>query len=411
MINIEEEQNRRTKCLLVGEPGNNLAELKGLADTLGMETVEKLTLTRLEVQPAYGMGKGKAQEIADLAREKEADCIIFDFDLAPSKQRNWEKLAKIPCLDRQEVIIRIFAQRAQTKEAVLQVELARLTYSLPRLAHSYGDMARQRGGSYGSKGAGETQLELDQRNIREIIFRTKKELEKVVRTRETQRKKRGSIPVPECALIGYTNAGKSTLMNALTQAGVLAEDKLFATLDPTSRALTLPDGRRVMLIDTVGFIRRLPHGLVEAFKSTLEEAASATLILNVCDASSPDCAEHLEVTNRLLEELGCKGKPIIAVFNKCDAAPDLSWLSAGLHSVKISALTGEGLDRLLNEMVRALPPTRKKVTLLLPYSMGSDAALLREKGALDREEYRPDGLLMTVTADAKLLERYKDYIV
>ena len=190
MINIEEEQNRRTKCLLVGEPGNNLAELKGLADTLGMETVEKLTLTRLEVQPAYGMGKGKAQEIADLAREKEADCIIFDFDLAPSKQRNWEKLAKIPCLDRQEVIIRIFAQRAQTKEAVLQVELARLTYSLPRLAHSYGDMARQRGGSYGSKGAGETQLELDQRNIREIIYRTKKELEKVVRTRETQRKKR-----------------------------------------------------------------------------------------------------------------------------------------------------------------------------------------------------------------------------
>lgn len=200
-------------------------------------------------------------------------------------------------------------------------------------------------------------------------------------------------------------------MNALTQAGVLAEDKLFATLDPTSRALTLPDGRRVMLIDTVGFIRRLPHGLVEAFKSTLEEVASATLILNVCDASSPDCAEHLEVTNRLLEELGCKGKPIIAVFNKCDAAPDLSWLSAGLHSVKISALTGEGLDRLLNEMVRALPPTRKKVTLLFPYSMGSDAALLREKGALDREEYRPDGLLMTVTADAKLLERYKDYIV
>ena len=247
--------------------------------------------------------------------------------------------------------------------------------------------------------------------IRRRIKNLEDGLESLSRRRKLARERREKDEVETVAIVGYTNAGKSTLMNTLTQAGVLAEDKLFATLDPTSRALTLPDGRRVMLIDTVGFIRRLPHGLVEAFKSTLEEAASATLILNVCDASSPDCAEHLEVTNRLLEELGCKGKPIIAVFNKCDAAPDLSWLSAGLHSVKISALTGEGLDGLLNEMVRALPPTRKKVTLLLPYSMGSDAALLRKKGALDREEYRPDGLKMTVTADAKLLERYKDYII
>lgn len=292
----------------------------------------------------------------------------------------------------------------------MQVELAQLKYLLPRLGGKGTSMSRL-GGGIGTRGPGETKLESDRRHIRRRIKNLEDGLESLSRRRKLARERREKDEVETVAIVGYTNAGKSTLMNALTQAGVLAEDKLFATLDPTSRALTLPDGRRVMLIDTVGFIRRLPHGLVEAFKSTLEEAASATLILNVCDASSPDCAEHLEVTNRLLEELGCKGKPIIAVFNKCDAAPDLSWLSAGLHSVKISALTGEGLDRLLNEMVRALPPTRKKVTLLLPYSMGSDAALLREKGALDREEYRPDGLLMTVTADAKLLERYKDYIV
>ena len=313
-------------------------------------------------------------------------------------------------VDRTQLILDIFAARARSGEGKLQVELAQLKYLLPRLGGKGTSMSRL-GGGIGTRGPGETKLESDRRHIRRRIKNLEDGLEALSRRRKLARERREKDEVETVAIVGYTNAGKSTLMNALTRAGVLAEDKLFATLDPTSRALTLPDGRRVMLIDTVGFIRRLPHGLVEAFKSTLEEAASATLILNVCDASSPDCAEHLEVTNRLLEELGCKGKPIIAVFNKCDAAPDLSWLSAGLHSVKISALTGEGLDRLLNEMVRALPPTRKKVTLLLPYSMGSDAALLREKGTLDREEYRPDGLLMTVTADAKLLERYKDYIV
>lgn len=388
----------------------SLDELEELAKTAGAEVKARVTQRRETPDSATFIGSGRLKEIKTFCADNDVDLLIFDSELTPSQQRNIEDITDVRVVDRTQLILDIFAARARSGEGKLQVELAQLKYLLPRLGGKGTSMSRL-GGGIGTRGPGETKLESDRRHIRRRIKNLEDGLEALSRRRKLARERREKDEVETVAIVGYTNAGKSTLMNALTQAGVLAEDKLFATLDPTSRALTLPDGRRVMLIDTVGFIRRLPHGLVEAFKSTLEEAASATLILNVCDASSPDCAEHLEVTNRLLGELGCKGKPIIAVFNKCDAAPDLSWLSAGLHSVKISALTGEGLDRLLNEMVRALPPTRKKVTLLLPYSMGSDAALLREKGALDREEYRPDGLLMTVTADAKLLERYKDYIV
>lgn len=393
----------------------SMQELAALVETAGGEAIGMMIQNRPTPDPRSFIGDGKVAELKAFIDMNDCDLAVFDNELSPSQMRVLGEELGVKVLDRSGLILDIFAQRAQTREGQLQVELAQYKYLLPRLTGMWTHLVRQTasGGSspIGTRGPGETQLETDRRHIRRKIQKLEEELAAVRKVRSTQRRKREKNDIPVVALVGYTNAGKSTLMNTLTQAGVLAEDKLFATLDPTSRALTLPDGRRVMLIDTVGFIRRLPHGLVEAFKSTLEEAASATLILNVCDASSPDCAEHLEVTNRLLEELGCKGKPIIAVFNKCDAAPDLSWLSAGLHSVKISALTGEGLDGLLNEMVRALPPTRKKVTLLLPYSMGSDAALLREKGALDREEYLPDGLKMTVTADAKLLERYKDYII
>lgn len=289
MIDIEEEQNRKVKCLLVGKPRTPLDELEGLVSTLGMENVRSFSLTRLEVQPAFGMGKGKAAEISALAKELEADCIIFDWEMDPTKQRNWEKLAKIPCFDRQEVILRIFAQRAQTREAVLQVELARLMYSLPRLAHMYGDMARQRGGNYGSKGSGETQLELDQRQVRENIQKLKKELKTVVTNRETQRKRREKIPVPNCALVGYTNAGKSSLLNALTGADVFVEDKLFATLDPTTRRISIKTGDTILLTDTVGFISNLPHSLVDAFKSTLEEALHADVLLIVYRFQRPEC--------------------------------------------------------------------------------------------------------------------------
>ena len=351
MINIEEEKNRKVRAFLVGEPGNNLCELKGLTDTLGLEAAGTLTLTRLEIQPAYGMGKGKAQEIVDLAKESEADCIIFDFNIEPTKQRNWEKLSKIPCFDRQEVIIRIFASRAQTKEAVLQVELARLSYSLPRLAHSYGDMARQRGGSYGSKGAGETQLELDQRRIRERIAQTKKELDLVVRTRETQRKKRGALPVPECALIGYTNAGKSSLLNALTNADAFVENKLFATLDPLTRRLNLKDGNGILLTDTVGFISNLPHSLIDAFKSTLAEAEQADLQLIVIDASDSQAKFQYDTVIQVLKEIKAEQNNRLIVLNKWDAVKEKEINQAELQllfpdAVKVSARTHEGFDQL-----------------------------------------------------------------
>ena len=416
MAQFFENTQKPESVLLVGVDSGDfdceesLSELAELAKTAGAEVQAKVTQKREKPDAATYIGRGRLEEIKDFCRDNETDLLIFDTELTPSQQRNIEDITGIRVIDRTELILDIFAARARSGEGKLQVELAQLKYSLPRLGGKGTSLSRL-GGGIGTRGPGETKLETDRRHIRRRIKSLEDDLEALSKRRRIARARREKDGTQTVAIVGYTNAGKSTLMNTLTQAGVLAEDKLFATLDPTARALTLPDGRRVMLIDTVGFIRRLPHGLVEAFKSTLEEASTATLILNVCDASSPECAEHLDVTNRLLDELGCSGKPIIAVFNKCDVAPDIGWLSAGLRSVKISALNGEGLDLLLEEIVKALPPTRKKVSLLLPYSMGSDAALLRSDGAVEKEEYREDGLFMTVTADINLLDKYKDYIV
>ena len=416
MAQFFENTQKPESALLVGVDSGDfdceesLSELAELAKTAGAEVQAKVTQKREKPDAATYIGRGRLEEIKDFCRDNETDLLIFDTELTPSQQRNIEDITGIRVIDRTELILDIFAARARSGEGKLQVELAQLKYSLPRLGGKGTSLSRL-GGGIGTRGPGETKLETDRRHIRRRIKSLEDDLEALSKRRRIARARREKDGTQTVAIVGYTNAGKSTLMNTLTQAGVLAEDKLFATLDPTARALTLPDGRRVMLIDTVGFIRRLPHGLVEAFKSTLEEAATATLILNVCDASSPECAEHLDVTNRLLDELGCSGKPIIAVFNKCDVAPDIGWLSAGLRSVKISALSGEGLALLLEEIVKALPPTRKKVSLLLPYSMGSDAALLRSDGAVEKEEYREDGLFMTVTADINLLDKYKDYIV
>lgn len=413
MINIEEEKNRKVRAFLVGEPGNNLCELKGLTDTLGLETAGTLTLTRLEIQPAYGMGKGKAQEIVDLAKESEADCIIFDFNIEPTKQRNWEKLSKIPCFDRQEVIIRIFASRAQTKEAVLQVELARLSYSLPRLAHSYGDMARQRGGSYGSKGAGETQLELDQRRIRERIAQTKKELDLVVKTRETQRKKRGALPVPECALIGYTNAGKSSLLNALTNADAFVENKLFATLDPLTRRLNLKDGNGILLTDTVGFISNLPHSLIDAFKSTLAEAEQADLQLIVIDASDSQAKFQYDTVLQVLKEIKAEQNNRLIVLNKWDAVKENEINQAELQllfpdAVKVSARTHEGFDQLSERISEKLLGAMNEYEI--PAEEQDILRQIRANGVISEENWLDSSVVLKARISgrtAAIAEKYR----
>lgn len=413
MINIEEEKNRKVRAFLVGEPGNNLCELKGLTDTLGLETAGTLTLTRLEIQPAYGMGKGKAQEIVDLAKESEADCIIFDFNIEPTKQRNWEKLSKIPCFDRQEVIIRIFASRAQTKEAVLQVELARLSYSLPRLAHSYGDMARQRGGSYGSKGAGETQLELDQRRIRERIAQTKKELDLVVRTRETQRKKRGALPVPECALIGYTNAGKSSLLNALTNADAFVENKLFATLDPLTRRLNLKDGNGILLTDTVGFISNLPHSLIDAFKSTLAETEQADLQLIVIDASDSQAKFQYDTVIQVLKEIKAEQNNRLIVLNKWDAVKEKEIDQAELQllfpdAVKVSARTHEGFDQLSERISEKLLGAMNEYEI--PAEEQDILRQIRANGVISEENWLDSSVVLKARISgrtAAIAEKYR----
>ena len=352
MVEVQQEEEKKARALLIGAPNKGKGskpdakpeELEGLVKTLGMETAGIIVLNRIEPTPAYGIGTGKTKEIAAKAKELFADCIIFDWEIDPTKQRNWEKLCSIPVFDRNEVILRIFASRAQTKEAVLQVELARLTYSLPRLSHMYGDLARQRGGSYGSKGSGETQLELDRRQTEDKIVQIKKELEQVTQTRRTQRKQRERNSFRNCALVGYTNAGKSSLLNALTGADVFVENKLFATLDPTTRKFSLGEGSTILLTDTVGFISNLPHTLINAFRSTLEEASFADLLLIVVDASDPECRKQYEQVIKVLGEIGADKIPRLVLLNKWDAVKSYCpGKKTDMGSIESAADEGGGL--------------------------------------------------------------------
>jgi GTPase len=341
LVGIRDEKTRNS------EADSLLKELSRLADTLGLEIVSMETVHLRENHAKYGMGTGKAEELARKAKELEVDCIVFDREISPSQQRNWEELTGIPAIDRQELIIQIFASRASTREAELQVRLAELIYSLPRLQHKYIDLSRQRGGRYGTRGSGETRLETDRRRVENRIHRLEKELELLTRQRQVQRKKRERSGIPVCALVGYTNAGKSSILNALTGAGVLAEDKLFATLDSTSRRLRLPQGTEIILVDTVGFIRRLPHSLIKAFRSTLEEASRASLILNILDASDIDAEVQYETTLSVLGELNAGEIPMITVLNKADRVESVqALLNRYPESVAVSALKGDGLSEL-----------------------------------------------------------------
>lgn len=388
----------------------SMDELEELARTAGAVVAAKIIQKRDKPDSATYVGSGRLEEIKAFTEANDVDLLIFDGELTPSQQRNIEDETDIRVIDRTTLILDIFAARARSNEGKIQVELAQLKYSLPRLGGKGAEMSRL-GGGIGTRGPGESKLESDRRHIRRRIQSLQEELVQIAKRRENLRARREKDGIETVAIVGYTNAGKSTLMNTLTNAGVLAENKLFATLDPTSRALTLPDGRTVMLIDTVGLVRRLPHQLVDAFRSTLEEAANATVILNLCDASDECCTEHLNVTMNLLAALGCADKPIISVLNKCDLCDGSFVLPAQGEFVMISAKTGEGLGNLLAKIQLSLPPTRRKAELLIPYNEGGLVSYIREEGVLIKEDYRADGIYVKAVVDIQFLDKHKDLIV
>ena len=388
----------------------SLRELWELAKSGGAEPIATMMQKRPSPETATCVGSGMVEEIRNFCENNEIELIVFDRELTPTQIRNLENATDVRVVDRTMLILDIFAQRAQSRAGKVQVEAAQLKYLLPRLTGK-GTALSRLGGGIGTRGPGETKLETDRRHIRRRIEALREQLKKIeVGRHETKRRreKDGTVTV---ALVGYTNAGKSTLMNLLTQAGVLAEDKLFATLDPTARALKLPGGKTVMLIDTVGLVRRLPHHLVEAFRSTLEQAATADIILNVCDASSPEARTHLDVTNEILQSLGCGDRPVIPVLNKWDLVGDAD---SALHltgAVRISALKNEGIPALLQAIEDNLPVKPVDVTALLPFAKTGIAAQLRKAGALVSEEYVPEGLLIHARVEPREMALIKPYIV
>lgn len=411
-----ENEVKQETCVLVSvdtgefDAVTSIDELEELAFTAGAIVFAKLIQKRDRPDNATFLGGGKLWELKNLCENDDIDLLIFDGELTPSQQRNIENFTDVRVIDRTMLILDIFALNARTSEGKLQVELAQLKYSLPRLGGKGVQMSRL-GGGIGTRGPGESKLESDRRHIHRRIDALEENLKNMAKRRNLMRQRRKKNSVTTVAIVGYTNAGKSTLLNALTDAGVLTENKLFATLDPTARALKLPDGRSVLLVDTVGFISRLPHDLVEAFKSTLEEVVYADLILNVCDASDIEFEEHLKVTKQVINDLGAGDKPILTVYNKCDKNPTLRFFGESGSDVRISALYKQGLDNLLNKICGMLENTRRKVRLLVPYSDGATASKIRKEGAVLKEEYLDDGLYMQVILDGSFLNNIKNYIL
>lgn len=387
----------------------SLNELEELAATAGANVIAKVSQSRPSIDTATCIGSGRLAETAEFAKNNDCDLIIFDCELTASQIRNIEDITGIPVIDRTMLILDIFAQRALSKEGKLQVELAQQKYRLPRLM-GIGNSLSRLGGGIGTRGPGETQLEVDRRHIRRRISALTEQLEELKKRRDQMRVRRKKDGVTCVAIVGYTNVGKSTLLNALTDAGVLAQNKLFATLDPTSRALELPDGRSVMLIDTVGLVRRLPHHLVEAFKSTLEEAVHADLILNVCDISSGEADEQIKVTQELLSSLGVEETPVLTVYNKADKVPYADDFVFPKNSVLISAKNKEGFDRLLEAISENLSPSQYRAKLLLPYDKGRLLSVIRETGKVFSEEYTENGIEADVLFEKKMLYMFEEYV-
>ncbi len=387
----------------------NLEELRKLAESDGAKVLQNFSQRLKRVSPKTLIGSGKVDEIRSAVEQSKPDLVIFDEDLSPAQQRNLESAFQTRVVDRSQLILDIFAQRARSNEGKLQVELAQLEYLLPRLTRRWLHLSRL-GGGIGTRGPGETQLEVDRRRVRERIGTLKRRLKGVERTRSLQRHERHEVPYPTVALVGYTNSGKSTLMNTLTRAGVWVEDKLFATLDPTIRCLRLGNGDQVMLIDTVGFINKIPHSLIEAFKSTLEEVRSADLLLHLVDVTNPLCEEQIQVVLATLAEIGA-GAPYIMVPNKLDAGSELPLRRFTVNGARavcpISALTGQGVERLLEAIGKILDEGKEQVRFSFSPSQGALLSLLRRRGRVLEERFEADAIHVTALVTPKLAGQMK----
>lgn len=421
MFEIKARDKMVERALLVGsytdqtakaDAQDLLEELEELTATLGIPVVDKMLVFNRELQARYLIGSGKAEEICARMQAKDCDVIIFDNELTPAQQRNWEALSKVLVIDRQEIILDIFGARAQTREARIQVDLARMAYSMPRLTRAWGHLGKQ-GGGIGAKGEGESQLEQDRRKIRGQMDRLKRELQSVRSSRATQRKDRKRAPVPNAAIVGYTNVGKSSLLRRLTGAEVLVEDKLFATLDTTTRKIALPNKQPLLLTDTVGFIRNLPHELVEAFHATLEEATLSDFLIHVLDASHPRVMEFYNTTMEVLADLGANTKQTLVVFNKIDKIEDdHTRVVLRRHfpeAVFISVHTGEGLEELVKRIGGFVSHGTIQVELLLPLARTDLLARMHREGTVDQLDYEDDLMRVRATIPVRSLEVFAPF--
>lgn len=426
MHDVKEKPRMVERAMLIGitlpgmTPANTrslLDELRELVTTLGINIQHEVQLTIRKPHAKFLLGAGNACELIETAKAHTCDVIIFDNELTPAQQRNWEQATDdtILVIDRQEVILDIFAKRARTKEAVLQVELARLEYNLPRLKSAWTHLGRQRGGGSMQRDAGEKQLELDQRMVRTRITRVKHELKDVIQQRHVQRKKRMTVPVPTCAIVGYTNAGKSSLLNQLSGSDILAEDQLFATLDPTSRRCPLPSGQPLVITDTVGFIRNLPHRLVDAFKATLEEALVSNFLIHVLDVNSPEVDAHAKTTLSVLRELGADQKKILTIFNKIDHLQNpetrLALSFKYPKALFISAHTGEGIPALLEQIESIIESDFAQLRVLIPHTRYDLVARLHREGGIRKEEPRDEGTYIVGSVPERMLTALQPYVL
>lgn len=412
LIGVYRDKSCRQEC------ERHLEELERLVGTCGIETIGKFPAMLRKYSSSTYLTKGKLEEVQSIIENLDVDFVIFDDEILPSQQRNLEKIFKRTVMDRTEIILEVFAQRAQTKEARIQIELAKTKYQFPRLKRMWTHLERQAGGGAGGvflKGMGEKQIEVDRRLLDKRLRKLKRELAEVKTHRETQRQERIRSGIPIFAIVGYTNSGKSTLLNALTEAEVLVEDKLFATLDTTTKKYVLPNNQSILLIDTVGFIRKIPHLLVAAFKSTLEEAVQADTLLHLIDVSHPMAEEQAQATYEVLEELGASDKPVITVFNKVDVCQKLTLIDKFRirypKTVQISALKREGFDSLLEAMIDEIRKRRQLIKLRVPQGDYEVISELMRLGKVLNQEYEENEILVLAEVPGEILERFKKFVL